>query len=98
MFQVVEGVERLGELGVGIDGRCKSSGGREVEKEGIQRFWVWVLVPQRAVLSSEEIRSTKACALSCVVFVCVGVCICFVSDSVMFSIHVLHGMFDVCVV
>ena len=67
-------------------------------KEGIQRSWVWVLVPQQAVLSSGEFRSTKACALSCVVFVCVGFCICFDSHSVMYTIHVLYGMFDVCVV
>ena len=97
-FKLLRSVERLVELGSRIDGRCTSSGARVVGKEGIQKFWVWVLVPQQAVLSSGEFRSTKACALSCVVFVCVGFCICFVSDSVMYTIHVLQGMFDVCVV
>ena len=48
--------------------------------------------------SSGEFRSTNDCALSCVVFVCVGFCICFVSSLVMYAIHVLYGMFDVCVV
>ena len=84
----------LGGLGLGGVGRFQNSGGGL----GVQGFadskvlGLGFWCQSGAVLSSGEFRSTKACALSCVVFVCVGFCICFVSGLVM------HGMFDVCVV
>ena len=37
------------------------------------------------------------CPVMCCVRVCVSVSVfCFVSGSVMYAIHVLYGMFDVC--
>ena len=71
----------------------------EFKGSGIQWFVVsWFWCQNELFFSSEELRSTKACALPCIVFVCVGFCICSVSGSVMPAIHALQGMFDVCVV